>query len=409
MDVFIQNKNFRKFSIASILSSAGDILFYLAFMTYASKFKNYSLALSLIAISESLPKVLYSLGGYFADKTKSKINGLIKLAIARSILYFVVGVLFAQNIKGWNLILIVIAINFLSDLLGIYSSGLISPVIVDIVGQDEMAEATGFNSGINQIISTIAQFIGSGLLLFMSYSSLAVINAITFLIAGILFAIVGHQINKSSLCNDSAKINNRNFFKTIRYSIKQVKKENGLITNVLVLALLNGVLGSIEPLTSIVVAANRKSMILFNYTFTIAIIGSLLAIGASLGGIFGPKVLKKVPLISLSVVTAIVGALTIVGLISKNIFLCLPILCLLGLCVGTMAPKLTQWLVKSVDRTVLSSSIGLLNTILVIVAPIMVTILTTISAASTINYALYCDLAVCFLVLIVTVRVRIKK
>lgn len=50
MDVFLKNKYYRRFSIASFLSTAGDILFYLAFLTYASKLKNYSLALSLIAI-----------------------------------------------------------------------------------------------------------------------------------------------------------------------------------------------------------------------------------------------------------------------------------------------------------------------------------------------------------------------
>lgn len=39
MNIFLTNKNYRRFSIASFLSSAGDILFYLAFMTYASKLK----------------------------------------------------------------------------------------------------------------------------------------------------------------------------------------------------------------------------------------------------------------------------------------------------------------------------------------------------------------------------------
>ena len=43
MNVFLKNKDYRRFSVASFLSSAGDILFYLAFMTYASKLQNYSL------------------------------------------------------------------------------------------------------------------------------------------------------------------------------------------------------------------------------------------------------------------------------------------------------------------------------------------------------------------------------
>ena len=48
MNVFLKNRDYRRFSVASFLSSAGDILFYLAFMTYASKLQNYSLALSLL-------------------------------------------------------------------------------------------------------------------------------------------------------------------------------------------------------------------------------------------------------------------------------------------------------------------------------------------------------------------------
>ena len=61
MNVFLKNADFRRFSVASFLSGAGDILFYLAFMTYASKLQNYSLALSLIAISESVQNYSRSL------------------------------------------------------------------------------------------------------------------------------------------------------------------------------------------------------------------------------------------------------------------------------------------------------------------------------------------------------------
>ena len=40
MNVFLKNKDYRRFSIASFLSGTGDVLFYLAFMTYASKLHN---------------------------------------------------------------------------------------------------------------------------------------------------------------------------------------------------------------------------------------------------------------------------------------------------------------------------------------------------------------------------------
>lgn len=90
-------------------------------MTYASKLKNYALALSLISITEAIPNLLQSIGGYFADRTKNKYQIIILLVIIRFVLYMIVGVLFVTNIAGWNLVLIVIGINFISDISGMYS------------------------------------------------------------------------------------------------------------------------------------------------------------------------------------------------------------------------------------------------------------------------------------------------
>ncbi|BDR57150.1 MFS transporter [Xylocopilactobacillus apis] len=409
MNIFIKNKNFRKFSLASMLSSAGDILFYLALMTYASKLKNYSLALSLIAISESIPKILDSVGGYLADRTKNKFKNLVLFAVIRFLLYLTVGILFAQNINGWNLVMIVIVINFISDLIGSYSGGLQTPVIVNIVGVDEVAEANGFTGGVNQIISMIAQFVGSGLLLFMSYSSLAIVNAFTFLAAGMLFGLVGLQTKKDIAITEQPTINQQGYFSTMLDAFKQVKKAKGLMTTVLTLALLNGILGSIEPLISIVTAGSRKTMIVFNYSFTIALIGATLACGMALGSIVGPQVFKKTSLIMLSVVASVICIITAIVVLLKNIFFIMPVLFVLGVTVGTINPKLTQWLVTTVDRTILSSSIGLLNTILLIITPIMTTIFTTISGIFNINYALYAVLFTACIILLITLNLLRQK
>ena len=104
MNVFLKNADFRRFSVASFLSGAGDILFYLAFMTYASKLQNYSLALSLIAISESVPKLFEIFGGYLADKTKKKFRNIFLAAFVRFILYGLVGLLFITKMSQWNLV-----------------------------------------------------------------------------------------------------------------------------------------------------------------------------------------------------------------------------------------------------------------------------------------------------------------
>ena len=142
MNVFLKNADFRRFSVASFLSGAGDILFYLAFMTYASKLQNYSLALSLIAISESVPKLFEIFGGYLADKTKKKFRNIFLAAFVRFILYGLVGLLFITKMSQWNLVLIIVVVNFLSDTIGSYSGGLVAPLIVDIVGKKRIRECS---------------------------------------------------------------------------------------------------------------------------------------------------------------------------------------------------------------------------------------------------------------------------
>ena len=406
MNIFLKNKNYRKFTLASWLSGAGNILFYLALMTYASKLKNYSLALSLIAITESLPDLIQSLSGYLADRTHNKYRVIVWLAVIRFALYMLVGLLFVTNIAGWNLVLMVIGLNFVSDLSGMYSGGLQTPLIVGLVGENEMAEAQGFTSGVSQLITLVAQFVGSGLLLFMSYSELAIVNALTFLAVGLLYANIGASVRKQQP-DQKEEVNDQNFFATISSSFKQVRQAHGLLTIVLVVAMLNGLLSSVEPLISIVIAGN-KSMLIGSYSFTIALLGAAAAIGLALGSAVGTKLLKNTSLFQLSLLSTISSAIMATVILNKNIVFCLILMTTLGFLAGTSSPKLMQWLVVSVDRKILSSSAGLLNTILAIAGPLMTTLFTTIAGTINVNYALYGVLGFSAIVFIVTLIVMIK-
>ncbi|RHW50858.1 MFS transporter [Lactobacillus bombicola] len=406
MNIFLKNKNYRKFTLASWLSSAGNILFYLVLMTYASKLKNYSLALSLIAISESLPDLIQSLSGYLAGRTHNKYRVLVWLAVIRFALYMLVGLLFVTNIAGWNLVLMVVGLNFVSDLSGMYSSGLQTPLIVGLVGENEMAEAQGFTSGVSQLITLVAQFVGSGLLLFMSYSELAVVNALTFLAAGLLYANIGASIRKQ-LPNQKEEVNDQSFFATIGSSLKQVRQAQGLLTIVLVIAMLNGLLSSVEPLISIVIAGD-KNMFIGSYSFTIALLGATAAIGLALGSAVGTKLLKSTSLFQLSLLSTVNSAIMAIAILNKSIIACLILMTTLGFLAGTSSPKLMQWLVVSVDRKILASSAGLLNTILAIAGPLMTTLFTSIAGVINVTYALYGVLALSVIVFIVTLIVMTK-
>lgn len=407
MDIFLRNTNYRKFSLASWLSSAGNILFYLALMTYASRLKNYSLALSLIAITESLPNLIQSLSGYLADRTKNKYHVIVWLAVIRFALYLLVGVLFATNISGWNLVLLVIGLNFISDLSGKYSGGLQTPLIVSLVGENEMSEAQGFTNGISQLITMIAQFAGSGLLLFMSYSGLAIVNAITFLVAGIIYANIGMNVKKQEVNKQPEEVNTQKFGATIVSSLKQVKQANGLLTIVLVIALLNGLLSTVEPLISIVLAGN-KNMLIGNYSFTIAVVSTVAAIGMASGSTIGTKIFKNTSLFLIVLADTIATITLAIAIIYGNIFASLFCLTILGFLAGIVSPKLLQWLVTTVDRKILSSSVGLLNTILVMAGPLTTTVFTSIASATDITYALY-GIIILGIVVFITISIVLLK
>lgn len=180
MNVFRKNKIFRQLSLANVLSIAGDSLFYLALVTYASQLKQYSLIISIIALLETLPNLLESLSGYFSDQTKYRFQWLIVSGFIRGILYCFVGILFASSWQAWLIICVTISINFVSDCFGTFSNSLRIPIIRRICTNDELEEALGLTNSFGQIIRFIAQFLGAALLALVSYSGLAYLNAISF-------------------------------------------------------------------------------------------------------------------------------------------------------------------------------------------------------------------------------------
>ncbi|MDK6268543.1 MFS transporter [Lactobacillus mulieris] len=406
MNVFLKNKSYRRFSIVSFLSGTGDILFYMALMTYASKLENYSLALSLIAISESLPKLLDTFSGYLADRTRKKFKNIFLMALIRFILYSLVGILFASKLSDWTLVLIVIVINLISDTFGSYAGGLVVPLIVNLVGEEDFGEAEGFTSGVSQVIGISAQFLGSGLLLFMSYSNLAFLNAFTFLFAGLLYASIGRKQKDDNQLIESQDINREKFLPTLKSSYNQVKKQPGLLTIVLVVALINGTLSALQSLIPIVMVAYKKTMIISNYSFTIAIIGIVVSSGFALGSICGPQLFKKATIFSIVITAIILSIATTIIAFIANIYIILPAYFILAATASLASIKLSQWLVMAVNQKILASSMGLLNTILTVMAPTMTTIFTTISGST--NFIVSMSILVIVEVIILFIAIKLN-
>ena len=75
----------------------------------------------------------------------------------------------------------------------------------------EVSETEGFTSSVTQLITMIAQFIGSGLLLLMSYFNLVIINALNFLATGLLYLNVGKNYHPKHDKDTNITVNDHNF------------------------------------------------------------------------------------------------------------------------------------------------------------------------------------------------------
>lgn len=194
----------------------------------------------------------------------------------------------------------------------------------------------------------------------------------------------------------------------MKSSYAQAKKAPGLLTIIGVLSLINGVLGAMSALIPIVMAGHKSTMLISNYSFTMAVLGVLVSCGAALGSMFGPQLFKKVSAFTMTIVACGLSLLTTLAALTAHIYVLLPFFFLLAAAASITSIKLSQWLVNTVERKILASTIGMLNTCVMGVSPVMTTIFTTISGASDVRFALIALLAVEAMVLFVTLRMSIK-
>lgn len=393
MHLFLRNASFRKLSLANIFSVFGDKLYYLALITFVSTFEQANLAIGLVSISELLPPLLSTFTGYKADSTINRGRYLIISGIARSVMYLIIGLTFTLQLSQWSILIIAVILNFISDTLGSYSSGLMTPLTVEVTGEKDYPIASGFTTGIAQIIGLIAQFIGVSLLFIASYAQLAFINASTFFISVLIllfFFKTNASLYKRQLpqCDEviqsskSAKsMQSTGFLLALKQSFTYLKQEKQLLPIIISILMLNTALSSITPILQMMIAGN-VNLIIFSYSLTVTIVGAVITVSMSVGGIFGVPLLKnyKLQSITFSCLIALTGFF--LTLFLQNIYIICVFLMPVGFLVGVSIPKLSAWIVGAVARENLATSIGIINTILVGIAPLSTLVFVTIASTT---------------------------
>ncbi|HFI0697045.1 TPA: MFS transporter [Streptococcus suis] len=204
-----QKKIFYSLFFNDLLSDFGDTLYYLSLMNYIILLPDSQLALSIITLSETIPIFFKIIMGYLADKTKNKINFIMLTQVFRFILYLIVGFLVSFNPALW-IILVISAINLLSDLAGQFENSLYLPIELQLIEEEEREQVFATTQSIASLLNILFKLSGAVLVTLISYQALAFINATTFLVCALFMLLLRSQLAPLQKVEDRTDVEEEN-------------------------------------------------------------------------------------------------------------------------------------------------------------------------------------------------------
>ncbi|WP_354631246.1 MFS transporter [Levilactobacillus brevis] len=371
MHTYGTNKVFRNISNATFVSFIGDNIFYMALIAFASGLKNSGLAISLVTTLSTVPQLSGILLGHRADLIKDKVRALKWSNFFRFILFLINACVF-MFFKGWHVLIGALLVNFICDSLGVLGDGLNFSVLAGTLSDEEYESGFGFNFGVGQAISMIAQFSGTWLLIVLHYrySLFSVINAISF-----VFAI--YFLNRVAIKNKLGIEKDDELARSLMDKIKSFMKHKKIMILTVYIASINGLLAPILPLL-FMKSLKGGAMILLSYPFTVSLVGSIDSIGTILGSLISSK-FERFSIYSLLRVNMMLTIVELVLIYMNSLVVLLPIIFFSSLLVGLTMPMFEAELVTNCDSDSLGMVDGLIDSVLVCVVPVGTGIFTGIA------------------------------
>ena len=182
MQLFLQHKPYRVLTLSILLGIFGTTLFDLVSVLYAATFPNPELAVGLASLITSLPYVFDFIVGYVSDRASNSFKAMKLVRWLQMSLYVFFGVLTLLKPSWWVFVL-VLAINFMSDIIGNYTAYLNLSLNRQVVDEENFSLAISFRKGMSNIVTLAGKSVGVMLiaLLAHNYFLFALINVLVFL------------------------------------------------------------------------------------------------------------------------------------------------------------------------------------------------------------------------------------
>ncbi|MCW1910527.1 MFS transporter [Lactiplantibacillus paraplantarum] len=361
------NRAFVTLTVADIFETIGTSLFNIILLTYARTFAQASLMVSLVSVATVLPGVLGIITGRLADTQSNKRGWLVGLKFIQAMLYMVLAQLITSKQVG--LLLIIIAINLCSDVLGMMSSSLRMPLLQAKVTADLQEEALGINQGIGVLVQTLGQALGVSILAATGdYQLAGYLNAVTFLLAGVVL-LCGYGALRLPSVPAATTPPFRQLLQQVR-----VAMEAGAHMNVLALLasvlLLNAVGASVDALLNLYLIDHGAALPL-SFGGAALVMNTAFVIGSVAGNLLHTGWFQKWSFRAVMLTTVVTFEGLFINLLSwQNYWVVVTVMMIGGFCMGQANPKLMASLLKVADRQIVGSLSGIINSLATISIPI---------------------------------------
>lgn len=339
MNVFLKNKSFRQLLINSWISAFGDSVFFLAIISYVSKYEFAPLAVVLLSMSETIPLVLQLLTGVLGDFQKNRIQRWWLISLFKVLLYAILTLFLMFSPFSFFSIVVICLINLVSDSLSYFSASMINAVYIKMLG-DDLNQAMGFRQSTMRIVGILANLAGAGLIRILSLESVSFLNLATFFIAFIGVSRIKKplaEIEKTTKLNRS-QMTFSAYVKHLVDSLKVVLKLKPLVLVLSLLATIMAVMNAAPKLTMMILI--EKPLATMEVGQVISILSVVISCGSILGSLVSGTLFKQTQLRYLILTCELAIIVLLIGIFKGSILLIFSTLFIASLMIGLLVPRL---------------------------------------------------------------------
>lgn len=303
MQLFLQHKPYRVLTLSILLGIFGTTLFDLVSVLYAATFPNPELAVGLASLITSLPYVFDFIVGYVSDRASNSFKAMKLVRWLQMSLYVFFGVLTLLKPTWWVFVL-VLAINFMSDIIGNYTAYLNLSLNRRVVAEENFSLAISFRKGMSNIVTLAGKSVGVMLiaLLAHNYFWFALINVLVFLASYLvlrrgqkLFDYLEPAPESEEQQAESLKALICQFVKDTITNFTFLKSQSSIFNLVMIYSSMN-LLSSAMTTLLMIYLLSVKELQLGSYAVTITVFESIELVAFFLGSLFPLDFYRKWPI-----------------------------------------------------------------------------------------------------------------